>query len=304
MRQFCEVRLQRAREHLSLMLLDLQKRQWIISAPPSSNCIYNDVYSLSLSALPLKAPGGPVWCSCAAENIASRVDLRLHRFHDRACSLCGPLRTECHNAIVARLHLFLESVLPDVHIIREPRIIDPLLTDSERSAGGLPDEHRPDLQIQYHGVVLYTDVSVVDPAASKYIVRHQSHLIEGAAATAQETVKKDKYGHLCRDNFMAGKFYPFVLEATGRLGNDARLFLREIAKLSRETSATSIGPTLEWDAADMHESGATDQERFLIHDITVINAKYGSRMTKRVLNHVFRQYSEEAGGALASEQRY
>jgi hypothetical protein len=30
------------------MLLDLQKRQWIISAPPSSNCIYNDDYSLSL----------------------------------------------------------------------------------------------------------------------------------------------------------------------------------------------------------------------------------------------------------------
>ena len=168
----------------------------------------------------------------------------------------------------------------------------------------MPDEYRPDFQIQYHGVVLHTDVSAVDPAAFKYIVRHQSRLIEWAAAAAQETVNKDKYGHLCRDNFMAGNFYPFVLEAAGQLGNDARLCLREIAKLSRETSATSIGPTLEWDAADMHEAGATDQERFLIHDITVVNAKYGCRMTKRVLNHVFRQYSEETGGALASGQLY
>jgi hypothetical protein len=93
---------------------------------------------------------------------------------------------------------------------------------------------------------------------------------------------------------MAGQFYPFVLEATGRLGGAARQFMRAVTKLGRETPATHPGPSLEWDVEEMHETGATDQERFLVHDIAVINAKYGSRMTKRVLNHVFQANKNDA----------
>jgi hypothetical protein len=151
----------------------------------------------------------------------------------------------------------------------------------------IPGELRPDIQILYHGVALYVDVSVVDPAAAKYIRDHQSHLYEGVAATAQEKVKEAKYEQICHDNFMAGQFYPFVLETTGRLGGAARQFMKAVTKLSRESPANCPRLSLEWDAEEMHETGETDHERFLTHDITVINAKYGSRMTKRVLNHVF-----------------
>jgi hypothetical protein len=85
-----------------------------------------------------------------------------------------------------------------------------------------------------------------------------------------------------------------VLEATGRLGGSARQFMRAVTKLSREHPATHPGPSLEWDVEEMHETSGTDQERFLVHDIAVINAKYGSRMTKRVLNHVFQAHKTEA----------
>ena len=248
---------------------------------------------LALSPLPMTNMSGPVWCRCFEDSIARRVDLRQHRFHDRGCALCGPLRTECHNAIVGRVVQFVRSLLAEAHIKIEPRFEDPERPDLVLGPN-IPGELRPDVQILYHGVALYVDVSVVDPAAAKYLRDHQSHLYEGAAATAQEKVKDAKYEQLCHNSFMAGQFYPFVLEATGRLGGSARQFMRAVTKLSREHPATHLGSSLEWDVEEMHETSGTDQERFLVHDIAVINAKYGSKMTKHVLNHIFQAHKTEA----------
>ena len=245
---------------------------------------------LASPQLPAAAPDRPVWCCCGDNSAGMGIDLRIHRFHDRSCRVCGPLRTQCHNEILERLRQYVASILPDAHIRTEPRLIE---TTQQEAA--LEEEYRPDIQIMHHGAVLFTDVSIVDPTVSTYISVHKSDSIEGAACAAKEKQKMAKYGQRCQNNFTTGQFIPFVMESTGRLGNSARQFLKAVAKLRRDLPSDTGGEALGCED-DMHETGVTDQERFVIHDIVVINAKYGSRMTKRVLNHLYRRQSRRTLG--------
>ena len=76
--------------------------------------------------------------------------------------------------------------------------------------------------------VIYVDVAVVDPGAPTYVAG-RSHEQPGAAAAAREADKMSSFRQRVPEFQDADSlFYAFVVESTGRLGERARSFLRDV----------------------------------------------------------------------------
>ena len=79
--------------------------------------------------------------------------------------------------------------------------------------------------------VIFVDVAVVDPGCPTYVARN-SHTQQGAAAAAREADKTASFQQRCGEEHQDPNkvFYPFVVESSGRLGEKARRFLRDIVR--------------------------------------------------------------------------
>ena len=112
-----------------------------------------------------------------------------------------------------------------------------LKTDLEHG-GGLGDDRRPGDVIIYNwhdNRHLLIDVAVINPLCSSNI----SSLIAegiGAAATAYEKVKEDKYSDL---DFTKYELLPFIMEATGGMGRAAEGFCKELKSRRKSLSCNN-----------------------------------------------------------------
>jgi hypothetical protein len=79
--------------------------------------------------------------------------------------------------------------------------------------------------------VIFVDVAVTDPGNPTNVAKN-SHEQQGAGAKAREEDKIASFRHRCGDAHQAPHtlFYPFVLESSGRMGELARRFLRDIVR--------------------------------------------------------------------------
>jgi hypothetical protein len=78
------------------------------------------------------------------------------------------------------------------------------------------------------------DVTISNPAAVTYISTYQSHMLDDVTNKAREQGKLTKYAHT--REVIEGKFLPFAIEATGRIGPMAQAWIEEDL-LSEETAA-------------------------------------------------------------------
>lgn len=153
---------------------------------------------------------GPVNCTCARHGRS--VDLIVKPTHAMCCSRNNKGNfTARHDAIADRLGKLLKEVKM-IGVQREPR-----------NHQGRPFIKRPDIYCEVGGRGMYVEVSVVEPTSEAAITHERSSSRhEGAAAEETEKYKLREY---------AGHGLPiqvFVVESTGRLGQEARALLQKV----------------------------------------------------------------------------
>ena len=103
-------------------------------------------------------------------------------------------------------------------------------------AGGLLDRRRPgDVEVKEWVVIsnwrestsLTIDVAIIDSTGDTHAAILRSHGV-GAAATKYEDRKRAKYSD------MKSMFSPFVIEANGGFGKEARKLVRELERRRKE----------------------------------------------------------------------
>ena len=95
----------------------------------------------------------------------------------------------------------------------------------------LPEEAgRLDLVFQDAGTTVWVDVAVTSAVTSNERTLQARARSDGAAARAEESVKRSRYH---------SRATPFVLEADGRPGGSAKSFIRRYAQTASEEHSTS-----------------------------------------------------------------
>ena len=113
----------------------------------------------------------------------------------------------------------------------------------------------------------FIDVAVVNPAAEKYRARGSS-TEAGVPARVKEASKKGKYSILGHE--IASRVVPFIVESTGRMGEEALSLVDSITKLN--------GPVL-------NPNGSLKRARnFFLNRISTSLVNANHRMVSAYLN--------------------
>ena len=163
--------------------------------------------------LPVHEDVHPIHRRCRSCNKESTVDL-----HGLACTQASIVRKGRHDLIRDALQRYIRTVSPEAVIIKESSISDPLPESPQLVA---------DLFAQKGNLSYYVDVTVVNPFSDSVTRRGIVQVAKFFAKDA-ETKKKGKYSRSYGARIASG-FIPFALESTGRLGDEADKFLKEIS---------------------------------------------------------------------------
>ena len=165
--------------------------------------------------LPIHDDVHPVHRRCQTCNKESAVDL-----HGLACTQASIMRKGRHDLIRDALHRYIRSVSPDAVVVKESPITDPLPESPQLVA---------DLFVQKGNRSYYVDVTVTNPFTDSVTRRG---IVQAAKFFSRdaETKKKGKYSRSYGAR-MASGCIPFAIESTGRLGEEAEKFLKEISSL-------------------------------------------------------------------------
>ena len=171
---------------------------------------YRAALGVRLLMNPFPAAGSDS-CRCSFPRIRY-ADMPLHAL---VCQCNQPPRNARHNQV--RDYLFeLVKRLDPLADVQKERMVD----DGGDGGGG----KRCEIWYRRAATVFVIDVSVVEPCAISYVDK-RSDLIEGVAARLQEKVKERHYeGCPCLAEGGGAVLIPFVVEATGRMGPQARDF--------------------------------------------------------------------------------
>jgi hypothetical protein len=140
-------------------------------------------------------------------------------FHLLDCKLSKAYITGRHNKIRDLLFQFIKDCLPEGSVIQK-EIPFQVTTTTMITA---------DIQYETNNNIHYIDVTVANPAS-------QSYLNMGSATTADVASKfkeqaKSRHYEVLGNAVQTGRFIPFALEATGRLGPAAVRFIERMAGL-------------------------------------------------------------------------
>jgi hypothetical protein len=104
-------------------------------------------------------------------------------------------------------------------------VVGQILTEGEN-----PRNVRTDIKFVKGADTLCIDIAVVDPAAATYMqTPTSSHLYRDGAASKYEREKRQHYSRVSVPSPLPPRsVIPFILEATGRLGPSALLFLHTL----------------------------------------------------------------------------
>jgi hypothetical protein len=201
---------------------------------------------------------GPPQCKCGGPRGFAHVNLVLHPHHEQSCHDCNSLRTRRHHTVKEYLAKLIRDTL-DVDAKTEVRhrkneqtgfFYEEMTSEKRPPRDSHQDEKDPSLIIADIAFSTDTtnstliDVGIVDPAAARHIQKSGSSRIAGAAAVAEENRKTTKYRTAFPLLNKAGgpKFYPFIIEAGGRLGPSARLFLDSLIPVTDEGKKLAQSP--------------------------------------------------------------
>jgi len=149
-------------------------------------------------------------CACGHYNHNANAS------HSLSCRNFNGLKTIRHNHIVEALLSLIKSSNPNTSVSKEYPIEIGSITRIADIRCMLPSE-------------LFIDVAVVNPAAEKYRARGSS-TEAGVPARVKEASKKGKYSILGHE--IASRVVPFIVESTGRMGEEALSLVDSITKLN------------------------------------------------------------------------
>jgi hypothetical protein len=167
----------------------------------------------------------PLVCSCGAEG----QELLLNECYNHAvvCPNNHGLIVLRHDAVASALQTALKA---NTHgaIVTPGR-------EYVRQIDAVPNEHnehvrfvRTDLEyVLPDGATARIDVSVVDPTSIKAIGQWHAATQSGGAASGRARVKHNHYAGFLPQG-VGQRLIPFVIESTGRLGDEAAAFLEEV----------------------------------------------------------------------------
>ena len=148
-------------------------------------------------------------------------------FHLIDCKEAESFTKTRHNNVRDALFDFLRSVCPSAQLTKEP-----ILQASDLTMV------RPDIQFNIGNTVQYIDVMVTDPAAESH--RHlNTHTDPDVTASAGEQMKRASYARRL-PSLAKESLVPFVVEATGRLGPAATLFLKQVSGGHHDSAITTL----------------------------------------------------------------
>ena len=147
--------------------------------------------------------------------------------HALSCGLNKGLRNIRHDNIRNMLYQLIKKVSPGIqqsHLSME-FVVGQITTADEN-----PRNVRTDIKYIKGADTLYIDIAIVDPAAFKYRQSPTfSHVTRDGAASMYEREKRQHYSRVNTPTALpARSIIPFVIEASGRLGPSALLFLHTL----------------------------------------------------------------------------
>ena len=168
-------------------------------------------------------------CKCQREG-AMPMSSVMTSHHCLSCPALSGLRIARHDDVVHLLAEFIRSALgrSGQELSITPRTIRSHDTDAA---------WRPDIQIRIGPRELLIDVVVVNPACPSYTAINSFSKV-GVAADHEETRKLRKMA-ASGDGGDHSERFPFVLEATGRLGTTAKNFQKLIAEQAGRASTNA-----------------------------------------------------------------
>jgi Reverse transcriptase (RNA-dependent DNA polymerase) len=161
-------------------------------------------------------------CACHKSFDAAEDSL-----HALSCGLNKGPRNTRHDAIRDMLYQLIKKLHPGIqqtHLTMEC-VVGQILTEGEN-----PRNVRTDIKFVKGADTLCIDIAVVDPAAATYMqTPTSSHLYRDGAASKYEREKRQHYSRVSVPSPLPPRsVIPFILEATGRLGPSALLFLHTL----------------------------------------------------------------------------
>jgi ribonuclease HI len=214
--------------------------------------IDDDLYKYALMnylAIPVVINTEVMDCSCTLQGYKGAFHKDQSRqalfpfSHMFNCSKVRGYMTYCHNTIVNHVVLFIRSTCPQIkQIVVEPRDLD------------MPkDKRRPDIRVVLsESSSIYIDVSVTNPAQKNFIKASLNQLLkDGPVETSVsnctinlfgnreiERMKVEKHLGKIKLQHIDNKFYPFILDTTGQLGDKAKEFISCIQDLATTSKAS------------------------------------------------------------------
>jgi hypothetical protein len=153
----------------------------------------------------------PRKCSCGHFCTISKP------FHLLDCVLSGFYVKERHNKIRDLLQEFIKSCLPDGSIVQK-EVSFQVTTATVITA---------DLQYELNNNIHYIDVTVANPSSQRYLDMGSADTADVASKFKEQ--EKIRHYSVLGDAVQTGRFIPFAVEATGRLGPAAVQFLHQMA---------------------------------------------------------------------------
>ena len=169
-----------------------------------------------------RPPGAHRVCACSKSFNASEDSL-----HALSCSLNKGIRNTRHDSIRNRLYQLVKKLNPG---IQQTHLSMEYIVGQIDTGDGDPRSARTDIRYVKGADTFLIDVVIADPAALEYQKAPTfSHVTRDGAASKCE---RNKRRHYSRVNIPAPlldrSIIPFAIEATGRLGPSALLFLHSL----------------------------------------------------------------------------
>jgi hypothetical protein len=138
-------------------------------------------------------------------------------FHLLDCVLSGFYIKERHNKIRDLLQEFIKSCLPEGSVV-DKEVSFQVTTATVITA---------DLQYEVDNNIHYIDVTVANPASQSYL--NLGSAVSADVASKRKEQEKIRHYGVLGNAVQTGRFIPFAVEATGRLGPAAVQFLQRMA---------------------------------------------------------------------------
>ena len=150
-------------------------------------------------------------------------DAHEDSLHGLSCALNRGIRNTRHDSIRDKLYLLIKKLNPGIQQTHLSKEFEVGRTSTDTTV-------RTDIKYLKGADTFYIDVAVVDPAASEYQKAPAfSHLTRDGAASKYERTKRQHYARVTTPSPLPERsIIPFVIEATGRLGPSALLFLHSL----------------------------------------------------------------------------